>query len=34
MPAVQRTLFGTAATSLKEYIPLNGWRGSMPDRRG
>ncbi|MBA3753029.1 MAG: hypothetical protein H0X01_02565, partial [Nitrospira sp.] len=24
MPAVQRTLFGTAATSLKEYIPLNG----------
>lgn len=24
MPSVQRTLFGTAATSLKEYIPLNG----------
>ena len=24
MPAVQRTLFGTAATSLKEYLPLNG----------
>src|SRR5574337_2158613 len=24
MPAVQRTLFGTVATSLKEYIPLNG----------
>jgi superfamily II DNA or RNA helicase len=24
MPAAQRTLFGTAATSLKEYIPLNG----------
>ena len=24
MPAAQRTLFGTAATSLKEYIPLDG----------
>ncbi len=24
MPPVQRTLFGTAATSLKEYVPLNG----------
>lgn len=24
MPSVQRTLFGTAATSLKEYVPLNG----------
>lgn len=24
MPSVQRTLFGTAATSLKEYIPLHG----------
>jgi len=24
MPSVQRTLFGTAASSLKEYIPLNG----------
>jgi superfamily II DNA or RNA helicase len=24
MPSVQRTLFGTAATSLKEYLPLNG----------
>jgi superfamily II DNA or RNA helicase len=24
MPSVQRTLFGTAATSLKEYIPLRG----------
>lgn len=23
MPSVQRTLFGTAATSLKEYVPLN-----------
>ena len=25
MPSVQRTLFGTAATSLKEYIPLHGF---------
>ena len=24
MPSVQRTLFGTAATSLKEYMPLHG----------
>lgn len=24
MPSVQRTLFGTAVTSLKEYIPLHG----------
>ena len=24
MPSVQRTLFGTVATSLKEYIPLHG----------
>jgi hypothetical protein len=24
MPSVQRTLFGTAATSLKEYLPLHG----------
>jgi superfamily II DNA or RNA helicase len=24
MPSVQRTLFGTVATSLKEYVPLNG----------
>lgn len=24
MPAVQRTLFGTAATSLNEYVPLHG----------
>ena len=24
MPSVQRTLFGTAATALKEYVPLNG----------
>lgn len=24
MPSVQRTLFGSAATSLKEYVPLNG----------
>jgi superfamily II DNA or RNA helicase len=24
MPSVQRTLFGTAATSLKEYVPLRG----------
>ena len=24
MPSMQRTLFGTAATSLKEYIPLHG----------
>ena len=24
MPSVQRTLFGSAATSLKEYIPLHG----------
>jgi hypothetical protein len=24
MPSVQRTLFGTVATSLKEYLPLHG----------
>jgi superfamily II DNA or RNA helicase len=24
MPSVQRTLFGTVSTSLKEYVPLNG----------
>jgi superfamily II DNA or RNA helicase len=24
LPSVQRTLFGTAATSLKEYLPLHG----------
>ena len=24
MPSMQRTLFGTAATSLKEYVPLHG----------
>jgi superfamily II DNA or RNA helicase len=24
MPSVQRTLFGTAATSLREYVPLHG----------